>query len=84
MLVRHLPPGSATAHAQESPAEWGHTEHLLADVRELLRAANWQRGGDKKRPRPKPIPRPGEAKAHRAAMRAKFDRLMEQRRRLGR
>lgn len=61
MLVRHLPPGSATERARRGEAgEWGYLEHLLADVRDLLRAANWQRSGDKKIPRPTPLPRPGD------------------------
>lgn len=44
-------------------ADWSATEHLLAVVADLLAAANWQRGGDKKKQRPKPLPRPGDFKA---------------------
>lgn len=40
-------------------AYWGTTEHLLARAVEALEAANWQRSGDDKAPRPKQIIRPG-------------------------
>jgi hypothetical protein len=40
-------------------AEWGPVEHLLAGIFDLLQAGNWQRGGDPRAPRPKPLPRPG-------------------------
>jgi hypothetical protein len=60
VLVRHLPLDSATALAVNGDAAaWGITEHLLAAAVDALNAANWQRAGDKKLPRPKPIPRPG-------------------------
>jgi hypothetical protein len=32
---------------------------MLADLWDVLASANWQRGGDKKQPRPGPYPRPG-------------------------
>jgi len=38
-------------------ALWGTSEHLTADVVDLLQVANWQRTG-KKRGAPKPIKRP--------------------------
>jgi len=44
-------------------ASWSVTDHLLAAVVDVLQAANWQRAGDSKAPRPKPIPRPGDVKA---------------------
>lgn len=65
-------------------ADWNASDHLLAVVADLLAAANWQRGGDKKKPRPKPLPRPGDVKAKKrdpAEIRA---RLLEQRERLRR
>lgn len=40
-------------------AAWTLTDHLLAMTVDVLRSANWQRGG--KGPRPKPLPRPGAA-----------------------
>lgn len=40
-------------------ARWGLTEQLLATAVDVLQAANWQRGGNKNAPKPKPIPRPG-------------------------
>jgi hypothetical protein len=33
---------------------------MLAASVDLLQAANWQRGGNKSAPRPKPWPRPGQ------------------------
>lgn len=38
---------------------WGPAEVMLAAVVDLLAAGNWQRGGNKSAPRPKPWPRPG-------------------------
>lgn len=43
-------------------ADWGSVEHLTAAVIDLLRVGNWQRAGNKRAPRPKPIPRPGEGR----------------------
>lgn len=34
---------------------WTRTDHLLALVVDALNAANWQRGGKKGLPKPKPI-----------------------------
>lgn len=39
---------------------WNMTAHLLAAVVDSLTMGNWQRGGDKHRPKPKPTPRPDE------------------------
>jgi hypothetical protein len=39
-------------------AEWGITDHLLANVVDVLAIANWQRGGGKGS-RPPRVPRPG-------------------------
>lgn len=39
-------------------ALWGVTDYLLAAAVDALNAANWQRAGDKKAHRPKPLPRP--------------------------
>lgn len=38
---------------------WGLTEHLLASAVDALNAGNWQRGGDRHAPKPKPVKRPG-------------------------
>jgi hypothetical protein len=60
VLVDNLPRESATARAVHGEQlQWGHTEHLLADVVDLLRILVWQMGG--KGQRPDPIPRPGQA-----------------------
>jgi hypothetical protein len=58
-LTKHLPADSATAEAIHG-AGWSTTEHLLALIADQLAAANWQRAGDKTKPRPQPLPRPGE------------------------
>lgn len=44
-------------------AAWSSEAHLMANVIDLLQAANWQRGGDNNAPRPKPIARPSNAAA---------------------
>lgn len=61
VLVRQLPRESATFR-ELNPDEsvWGLPEQLLAAVVDVLRAANYQRGGSKGQ-KPKPIPRPGVA-----------------------
>lgn len=35
--------------------DWALTDHLLALVHDQLALANWQRGGKKRGPKPKPI-----------------------------
>lgn len=60
MLLTHLPRESATMQAVLGPvAMWGHEHHLLADIVDVLQAANWQRIGKRSAPRPKPVSRPG-------------------------
>lgn len=46
-------------------ADWSIDTHLLADVVDVLNAANWQRSGTKKRP-PKPMKRPKPKEVPRA------------------
>ncbi|MFJ4799205.1 hypothetical protein [Kitasatospora purpeofusca] len=60
-LVRGLPPTSRLRAALDGRPAWGQTDYLLADIFDVLAGANWQRGGDKTTPRPKPYPRPGAA-----------------------
>lgn len=80
MLVRHLPPESDTARAELGPVvDWSTTDHLLANVLDVLVEANWQRAGDKKVPHPKPVERPGEKK--RMSPTEIRQRLLEQRQR---
>lgn len=60
VLIRHLPPTSATKRAM---LKWHHsTEDILADVFDVLAGANWQRAHSRERPvpYPKPYPRPGD------------------------
>lgn len=61
-LTTHLPWGSAIFRAMGLDQAWTTGEHLAAQSVDLMAAANWQRGGGKGS-RPKPIPRPSEAKA---------------------
>jgi hypothetical protein len=65
VLVRHLPRDSVAVHRTAGDAAlWGTVEHLLAEVIDLLANANWQRQGRKGAPRPKRLPRPGQANAN--------------------
>lgn len=57
-ILYTAPPGSVIASCLGTP--WGTSDYMLANVVDLLNAANWQRGGDKHKPRPKPVKRPGE------------------------
>ncbi|MFJ9443251.1 hypothetical protein ACIRRH_15475 [Kitasatospora sp. NPDC101235] len=68
-LVRGLPPTSRLAAALTGRPAWSRGEYLLADIWDVLASANWQRGGDRHAPRPKPYPRPGARRdpAERAA-----------------
>lgn len=64
MFVRNLPRESATVRAQLGDiVEWGPNEHLLAALVDIGRMALWQRAGNKRTPRPKPVDRPGFDKA---------------------
>lgn len=83
VLVARLPRESSTMRDVHGAAvEWGPVEHLLATAVDVLAAANWQRGGDKKAPRPKPLLRPGVAAARRQDALNIRERLLDQRRRL--
>lgn len=68
--------------------DWTTTNELLAVAIDALRAANWQRGADPKKPSPKPepLPRPGSPSRRRDRMSNEelFERLKKQRARLGR
>jgi hypothetical protein len=66
IYIRGLPPTCRlrAALAEDGRQAWTATEHLLADIWDVLAAANWQRGnaGQKQPgPRPKGYPRPGQA-----------------------
>lgn len=59
-LIGQLPREAATTLSVHGDVvRWGAVEHLLASVVDLLAAGNWQRGGKKHAPRPKPVRRPG-------------------------
>lgn len=57
-VVYTADPGSYLAAVLGVP--WGTSDYMLANVVDLLNAGNWQRGGDKSRPKPKSVQRPGE------------------------
>jgi hypothetical protein len=65
VLVRQLPPESATVRALTPEAAWSTTDYLLAAVLDAARWGNWltvetnKRKGAKN-PRPLPVPRPGD------------------------
>lgn len=60
VIVRNSPRTSALARKHlGDDAAWSLTDHLMAGVIDLLTVANWQRGGKKAGPKPKPFPRPG-------------------------
>lgn len=58
-MVTGLPPDSATLLAVNGG--WTLTDHLMANVIDLLQVNNWQRtkDGQKGNRPPKPFPRPG-------------------------
>jgi hypothetical protein len=63
VLLGQLPAESATVRAAAGDAAaWTLTEHLLAGILDAEHAALWQRSGGKSH-RPRPIERPGQAKA---------------------
>lgn len=60
-IVANLPQGSATTRAVLGvDAPWHVDTYLLAALVDLTAGANWQRAGNKRAPRPKPLPRPGD------------------------
>lgn len=82
--MHHLPSEAATVRAQAPQFEWGTTDYLLALIADLLAAANWQRAGSRRAPRPKPIPRPGATargrrigRHHRPRSVEDIDRIMQ-------
>ena len=59
-LLRQLPADAALWRSLDAErATWTLDRHLLAGIFDLLALANWQRGGAKRKDRPKPFPRPG-------------------------
>lgn len=56
-VVYHAGPDSALARSVRGH-HWTAAEELLALAVDLLARGNWQRGGKKSAPKPKPVPRP--------------------------
>lgn len=62
MLIAALPRGSATRNAAIGEADdWGVREHLAADQIDATFMLAWITAGNKKNPKPDPVPRPGSA-----------------------
>jgi hypothetical protein len=67
VIARCAPPGGALHRAVDPDgAGWTVGDYLTAALIDATNAANWQRAGDKSKPRPEPIPRPGEQPRKRA------------------
>jgi hypothetical protein len=57
LILENSPRDSAFSRSYHGePSQWSVTDHLLANVIDLLQIANWQRAG--KGAAPKPFPRP--------------------------
>ena len=65
----------------KKPATWTQTDFILADIFDVLAAANWQRGKKSTSPKPTPYPRPVQEKEE-GENRVIIERLKGQRRRL--
>lgn len=90
VLIRRLPVDSALAAelppaspgSESLPPRWGHGEHLLADIYDVLAGANWQRAGAQAK-RPRPYPRPRDQAARPRMTSEQRDRLLARRPRGG-
>lgn len=59
-IIRWLPPHAAVVRLRDPDSwQWGLAEHILAGIYDGIQGGNWQRGGNRSAPRPKPLPRPG-------------------------
>lgn len=64
VLIRALP-ATSRAHEAIYSERWDRTDALLAAIYDQLAVANWQRSGNKRAQRPKPLPRPGVSEGKR-------------------
>lgn len=64
MLLSQLPTDARAARIVDERLQWTTTDHLLANVVDMLRGISWQLGGGKGQ-RPRPIPRPGDVNRRR-------------------
>lgn len=61
-ILTHLPTSSAYVRERNGGQPvWTITDYLLAAAVDALQAGNWQRSGKRNAPKPKPVPRPGQA-----------------------
>lgn len=59
-VFRWLPGDSALMRLRHPESwQWNLIEYLLAGIFDGIQGGNWQRGGNKHAPKPKPLPRPG-------------------------
>jgi len=75
VLARNLPAGAQVWQSVGHDSAWTLQEHLTASVFDALQVGNWQRAGDAKASKPKPVQRPSDvlqasARADRLAARA--------------
>lgn len=61
-VIRGLPRGSALSRKLD-PHQWGPGDYLAAVAIDALQIGNWQRQGDTKAEKPKPIMRPADIAA---------------------
>ena len=71
--VKYMPRSSQLFQSVHGP-QWSAELHMLANVVDLLAAANWQRGGGKGG-RPKPVKRPGVKSGERFGKAVAFDQV---------
>lgn len=62
VLALQLPSGAQTWVECGFDSAWTLADYLSAATFDALNVGNWQRAGDAKKPRPKPIPRPADAR----------------------
>ena len=62
VLAMNLPAGAETWVAANSDKAWTTGDYLAALSIDYLAAANWQRSGDAKAAKPKPLPRPRDTR----------------------
>ena len=75
MLAAYLPEDARVWAALSPDAALSHEAMLLRLVEHSLRIGNWQRGGDKNKPRPEMLPMPSEIIAELEAGRREDARL---------
>ena len=73
VLALNLPPGALTWQEVGADSAWTVSDFLLADAVDTLKAANYQRGGNKGQ-KPDPVPRPKELREQKRKREAEMER----------